>query len=154
MTLWLESKEKIFQHVQWRLDSCPAPPTIEPLLTGIVYERYLKMTKHPTWKAVKINALIADYGDCSFRDALAHFIIQFNNPTLTCAQIETQSGCIALHFNRVPFITASSSSQRIPIPQAVLRTPLLILYMFSPQNVEVWDFQHSHSLVLFHGHLA
>ncbi|KAJ6537053.1 hypothetical protein B0H19DRAFT_1382817 [Mycena capillaripes] len=105
MTLWLERKEKIFRHekyIQWRLDGCPAPPTVEPLPPGVVYERRLKMTKHPTLKAVKINALIADYGAYSFRDALARFIVQFNNPTLTRAQIETQSGSVALHFNRVP----------------------------------------------------
>jgi hypothetical protein len=105
MTLWLERKEKIFRHekyIQWRLDGCPAPPTVKPLPPGIVYERRLKMTKHPTLKAVKISALIADYGAHSFRDALARFIVQFNNPTLTRAQIETQSGSVALHFNRVP----------------------------------------------------
>ncbi|KAJ7814888.1 hypothetical protein B0H14DRAFT_3090055 [Mycena olivaceomarginata] len=105
MTLWLERKEKIFRHekyIQWRLDGCPAPPTIKPLPPEIVYERRLKMTKHPTLKAVKISALIADYGAHSFRDALARFIVQFNNPTLTRAQIKTQSGSVALHFNRIP----------------------------------------------------
>ncbi|KAJ6528339.1 hypothetical protein DFH09DRAFT_1327742 [Mycena vulgaris] len=104
-TLWLERKEKIFRHkkyIQWRLDGCPAPPTVKPLPPGIVYERRLNMTKHPTLKAVKISALIADYGARSFRDALARFIVQFNNPSLTRAQIETQSGSVALHFNRVP----------------------------------------------------
>ncbi|KAJ7933521.1 hypothetical protein B0H13DRAFT_1856028 [Mycena leptocephala] len=45
MTLWLERKEKIFRHekyIQWRLDGCPAPPTVEPLPPGIVYEGVLK----------------------------------------------------------------------------------------------------------------
>ncbi|KAJ7940032.1 hypothetical protein B0H13DRAFT_2226250 [Mycena leptocephala] len=105
MTLWLERKEKIFRHenyIQWRLDGCPAPPTVAPLPPGIVYERRLKMTKHPTLKAVKISTLIADYGAHSFRDALARFIVQFNTPTLTRAQIEAQSSSLALHFNRVP----------------------------------------------------
>ncbi|KAJ6479726.1 hypothetical protein C8R45DRAFT_1054433 [Mycena sanguinolenta] len=105
MTLWLERKEKIFRHekyIQWRLDGCPPPPTIAPLPPGIVYEHRLKMTKHPTLKAVKINSLISDYGAHAFRDALARFIVQFNNPTLTRAQIEAQSSSVALHFNRVP----------------------------------------------------
>ncbi|KAJ7451993.1 hypothetical protein FB451DRAFT_1524612 [Mycena latifolia] len=105
MTLWLERKEKIFRHekyIQWRLDGCPAPPTVAPLPPGIVYERRLKMTKHPTLKAVRINTLVADYGAILFRDALARFIIQFNNPTLSRAQIEAQSASVSLHFNRVP----------------------------------------------------
>ncbi|KAJ6558401.1 hypothetical protein B0H19DRAFT_1261922 [Mycena capillaripes] len=94
MTLWLERKEKIFRHekyIQWRLDGCPAPPTVELLPPGIVYERRLKMTKHPTLKAVRINTLISDYGASLFRDALARFIVQFNNPTLSRPQIEAQS---------------------------------------------------------------
>ncbi|KAK7041206.1 hypothetical protein R3P38DRAFT_3309998 [Favolaschia claudopus] len=62
MTLWLERKEKIFRHekyIQWRLAGCPSPPTLKPLPPGIVYERRLKMTKHPTQKAVKIPTLKA-----------------------------------------------------------------------------------------------
>ncbi|KAJ7478845.1 hypothetical protein B0H11DRAFT_1725700 [Mycena galericulata] len=105
MTLWLERKEKVFRHekyIQWRLDGSPAPPTIEPLPPGIIYERRLKMTKHPTLKAVRIDTLVADYGATLFRDALTRFIIQFNDPTLSRAQIETQSASVALHFNRVP----------------------------------------------------
>ncbi|KAJ7434375.1 hypothetical protein B0H11DRAFT_2164726 [Mycena galericulata] len=105
MTLWLERKEKVFRHekyIQWRLDGSPAPPTVEPLPPGIIYERRLKMTKHPTLKAVRIDTLVADYGATLFRDALTRFIIQFNDPTLSRAQIETQSASVALHFNRVP----------------------------------------------------
>lgn len=60
------------------------------------------MTKHPTHKAVRINSLVAEYGATSFRDALARFIVQFNNPTLSRAQVEVQSSSISLHFNRVP----------------------------------------------------
>ncbi|KAJ7170283.1 hypothetical protein C8R43DRAFT_875907, partial [Mycena crocata] len=105
MTLWLERKEKIFRHekyIQWRLDGSPAPPTVEPLPPGIVYERRLKMTKHPTHKAVRINTLVNDYGAVLFRDALARFIVQFNDSSLSQPQIEAQSASLSLHFNRVP----------------------------------------------------
>ncbi|KAK7036999.1 hypothetical protein R3P38DRAFT_3311637 [Favolaschia claudopus] len=88
MTLWLERKEKIFRHekyIQWRLDGCPPPATLKPLPPSIVYERRLKMTKHPTLKA-----------------ALSRFVVQFKNPTFTRAQIEAQSHSIPLQFNRVP----------------------------------------------------
>ncbi|KAJ7639594.1 hypothetical protein B0H17DRAFT_1216799 [Mycena rosella] len=105
MTLWLERKEKIFHHekyIQWRLDGSPAPPTLKPLPPGIIYERRLKMTKHPTHKAVRINTLVADYGAVLFRDALIRFIVQFNNPTFSRPQIEARSASVTLHFNRVP----------------------------------------------------
>ncbi|KAJ7649252.1 hypothetical protein B0H17DRAFT_1215342 [Mycena rosella] len=105
MTLWLERKEKIFRHekyIQWRLDGSPAPPTVAPLAPGIVYERRLKMTKGPTCKAVRMDVLVADYGALLFRSALARFIVQFNNPTFSRAQIEGESRTVALHFNRVP----------------------------------------------------
>ncbi|KAJ6580141.1 hypothetical protein DFH09DRAFT_912800 [Mycena vulgaris] len=105
MTLWLERKEKIFRHekyIQWRLDGCPTPPVLEPLPPGIIYERQLKMTKHPTQRSVRITKLVSDYGAEFFRDALTRFIIHFNNPTLSAAQVETQSASIALPFNTVP----------------------------------------------------
>ncbi|KAF7372072.1 hypothetical protein MVEN_00065500 [Mycena venus] len=105
MTLWLERKEKILRHekyIQWRLDGSPALPTIDPLPPGIVYERRVKMTKHPTRKAVRFNILISDYGARLFRDALSRFIVQLNSPTLTRAQIEAQAASISFHFNRVP----------------------------------------------------
>ncbi|KAJ7705815.1 hypothetical protein B0H16DRAFT_1346020 [Mycena metata] len=105
MTLWLERKEKIFRHakfIQWRLDGSPPPAAVEPLPPGIVYERRLKMTKHPTLKAVRINNLIADYGATQFRAALTRFIVQFTTPTLSHAEVDTKASTVALHFNRVP----------------------------------------------------
>lgn len=105
MTLWLERKEKIFRHekyIQWRLDGCPAPPAMETLPPGIVYERQLKMTKHPTHKSVRITKLVSDYGATFFRDALTRFIVKFNNPALSPAQVESESASIALPFNTLP----------------------------------------------------
>jgi hypothetical protein len=72
MTLWLERKEKIYRHEnyhQWRLDGCPSPPLIEDIYPGIVFERQLKMTKHPTLKSVRMSRLVTDYGATLFRDA-------------------------------------------------------------------------------------
>ncbi|KAJ7491595.1 hypothetical protein B0H11DRAFT_2399014 [Mycena galericulata] len=51
-----------------------APPVVDQLPPGIVYERRLRMTKHPTIKAVRITDLITDYGVQIFRDALARFV--------------------------------------------------------------------------------
>ncbi|KAJ7846002.1 hypothetical protein B0H13DRAFT_2238970 [Mycena leptocephala] len=78
MTLWLERKEKIYRHekyIQWRLDGCPAPPVMEDLPPGLVYERQLKMTKHPTLKSVRLARLVTDYGATLFRRSgrISHF---------------------------------------------------------------------------------
>ncbi|KAJ7133963.1 hypothetical protein C8R43DRAFT_1132985 [Mycena crocata] len=105
MTLWLERKEKIYRHekyIQWRLDGCPTPPIVAQLPPGIVYERQLKMTKHPTLKSVRFTRLIEHYGAEFFRDALARFVVQFNNPEFSRAQVEVNSQDLGFSFNSVP----------------------------------------------------
>ncbi|KAJ7137196.1 hypothetical protein C8R44DRAFT_828619 [Mycena epipterygia] len=105
MTLWLERKEKIFRHekyIQRRLDGSPAPAAVATLPPGIVCERRLKMTKFPTLKSVWMARLVSDYGATFFRDALTRFIVRFNNPTLSPAQVEAQSASVALPFGVVP----------------------------------------------------
>ncbi|KAJ6549962.1 hypothetical protein B0H19DRAFT_1073857 [Mycena capillaripes] len=104
MTLWLERK-KIHRHekyIQWRLDGCPSPPIMDQLPPGIIYERQLKMTKHPTLKSVRLGRLITDYGAQFFRDALARFITKFNSPLFTSRQIESESAHITFAFHAVP----------------------------------------------------
>ncbi|KAJ7136421.1 hypothetical protein C8R43DRAFT_1089450 [Mycena crocata] len=105
MTLWLERKEKILRHEQfidWELRDRPPPPIIKNLYPGIAYDRKLSMAKHPTRKAVKFADLETTYGAAFFRDALARYIIQLTDPTLTRAQIERDSNSFEVPFNRVP----------------------------------------------------
>ncbi|KAJ7504642.1 hypothetical protein B0H11DRAFT_1709428 [Mycena galericulata] len=105
MTLWLERKEKIYRHekfIQWKLDGSPEPSVIEPLHPGIIYERQLVMTKHPTVKSAKIGRLVDAYGATFFREALAKFVVHYSNPTLTLAQVKLKSHYIHLPFNAVP----------------------------------------------------
>ncbi|KAJ6619584.1 hypothetical protein B0H10DRAFT_1946637 [Mycena sp. CBHHK59/15] len=105
MTLWLERKEKIYRHekyIQWRLDGCPSPPVMDDLPPGIVYERKLKMTKHPTLKSVWLTHLVTDYGATFFQDALARYVIHLNYPQLSRPQIEACSQATALSFNTIP----------------------------------------------------
>ncbi|KAJ6605728.1 hypothetical protein B0H10DRAFT_2311298 [Mycena sp. CBHHK59/15] len=105
MTLWLERKEKIYRHekyIQWRLDGCPSPPVMDDLPPGIVYERKLKMTKHPTLKSVRLTHLVTDYGATFFQDALARYVIHLNYPQLSRPQIEARSQATALSFNTIP----------------------------------------------------
>ncbi|KAJ7312551.1 hypothetical protein DFH08DRAFT_791323 [Mycena albidolilacea] len=105
MTLWLERKEKIYRHdkyIQWQLDGCPAPPVIADLPPGIVYERTLKMTKHPSLKSVRLSKLTTDHGATFFRDALARFVVHLNHPELSRTQVEARSQDLSFPFNTVP----------------------------------------------------
>ncbi|KAJ7716704.1 hypothetical protein B0H16DRAFT_1666901 [Mycena metata] len=105
MTLWLERKEKIYRHekyIQWRLDGCPSPPVIEDISPGIVFERQLKMTKHPTLKSVRMSRLVTDYSAVLFRDALARYVVHLNDPELSALQVEQKSQHLSFAFNSVP----------------------------------------------------
>ncbi|KAJ6617740.1 hypothetical protein B0H10DRAFT_1796823, partial [Mycena sp. CBHHK59/15] len=105
MTLWLERKEKIYRHekyIQWRLDGCPSPPMTDHLPPGIIYERRLKMTKHPTLKSVRLTRLVDDYGATFFRDALARYVCRLNEPHLSTDQVERHSQDLTFSFNTLP----------------------------------------------------
>jgi hypothetical protein len=71
---------------------------------GVVYERRIKMPKHPTVKAVPLNSIISNYGATFFHDALAHYIAQARNvdQNLTRAQIEHDIQQITLPFQTLP----------------------------------------------------
>jgi hypothetical protein len=75
---------------------------MDQLPPGIIYERQLKMTKHPTLKSVRLGRLVTDYGAQFFCDALARFITKFNNPLFTSRQIESESAHITFAFHAVP----------------------------------------------------
>jgi hypothetical protein len=67
----LERHEKIFRHarfIQWQINKSPHPSKNPN--PGILYQRELKMTKHPSKENVKFSTLISDYGAYSFRNAL------------------------------------------------------------------------------------
>jgi len=72
MTLWLECKEKIFQHhqyVQWWLKGspAPAPEPVEWTPPGLELDCTLHMTKHPSVGAVLLVTLSTQYGTTHFR---------------------------------------------------------------------------------------
>jgi hypothetical protein len=102
MTLWLERREKIFRHakfIQWKLNKLP--PLSKNPNPGILYQRELKMTKHPSKKNVNFSSLISNYGAFNFRNALAQFIVRFHNPTLHGAQLQKKMTNIQFPFNAV-----------------------------------------------------
>ncbi|KAJ7753261.1 hypothetical protein B0H16DRAFT_1663010 [Mycena metata] len=109
MTLRLERKEKILRHhqfVEWKLRGSPAPPVIQDLRPGIIYERKLIMAKHPTYKAVKFSALETAYGAPFFRDCLSRYIVGLTDPGLSPAQVEREANSFDVSFNAVPFSTS------------------------------------------------
>ena len=66
MTLWLKQKEKVLQHdifIKWQWAGSSAPPLKAP---EVVHHTHIKMTWHPSVKAVPLNRLISDYGAIDF----------------------------------------------------------------------------------------
>lgn len=109
MTLWLEWKEKILCHdkfVKWWLAGCPGPLSriSSSLPLGVVYERQVKMPKHPSAKAVTLDIIANEYGARYFKDALARYVAQYRKPgtILTRAQIEHEALEVAIPFCAVP----------------------------------------------------
>ncbi|KAH9924954.1 uncharacterized protein BXZ73DRAFT_91146 [Epithele typhae] len=112
MTLWLERKEKMHRHaafVAWRLNNIverslhsslssntplrnPAPPHSLPPIHP---------PKWPSAYSVTFSSAAQEYGAEYLREALARFVIQFNNPTLSTAEVEQRSWNVYLPFNKV-----------------------------------------------------
>lgn len=102
MTLWLERKEKVLQHelfIQWRLSGQQPPPAQPP---EPVYHSHIQMTRHPSVNSVSFEDIVSDYGAVDFRQSLAVFIADYNNPNLTRPQLQNAAFQIILPFRRVP----------------------------------------------------
>ncbi|KAG1853554.1 hypothetical protein C8R48DRAFT_749627 [Suillus tomentosus] len=105
MPKWLERKEKITRHeqfIKWCLDGDRAPHHPHP--PDLRFDRTQQLTKHPSAKAVPIQKLITDYGATYFRQALARYIAQQQNPNevITCQRPENLAAGIHLPFHAVP----------------------------------------------------
>ncbi|EIM87895.1 uncharacterized protein STEHIDRAFT_22047, partial [Stereum hirsutum FP-91666 SS1] len=109
MTLWLERREKMMEHerfIQWRIarsqqrqDAIPLvsvqPPQIpRPLLPHVA--------RYPNAKAVSFQALATYYGATQFESALARFIVELNNPSLTPQQISHRAKSQHVRCSGVP----------------------------------------------------
>ncbi|KAI9435761.1 hypothetical protein H4582DRAFT_2112229 [Lactarius indigo] len=60
MALWLERKEKMARHtkyIQWRLDGCPAPKSVNWVPPGLDNRHILKMAIRPTVASAPIDRL-------------------------------------------------------------------------------------------------
>ncbi|KAH9164605.1 hypothetical protein EDB89DRAFT_2116238 [Lactarius sanguifluus] len=107
MTAWLECREKIqirTASVEWQPQRDPTNTQTFTTSTGPlqVGTRYLKMTLHPTVKAVTFDELAAGYGAVDFQDALADFIALINYPGASAAMLRTRAADTLLPFRSVP----------------------------------------------------
>ncbi|KZT20962.1 hypothetical protein NEOLEDRAFT_1074287 [Neolentinus lepideus HHB14362 ss-1] len=103
MTKWLARREKVLRHekyVNWRLAGCPAPQSVQ--LGSSVSRPHLRMTCHPTLKAVPVSTLKTDYGALFFEAAFARFVVQYHDPKLSPGQVERSAENVYLPFQRLP----------------------------------------------------
>lgn len=106
MMSWLERQEQVFRHnnfIEWHAKGNNASDVHSKPRPQLQPGRRLKMTKHPTMRAVSVDKLISTYGATFIRDALARFAAQWRNPQLNRPQVERQ----AAHIN-LPFVYVST----------------------------------------------
>ncbi|KAH9021901.1 hypothetical protein EDB85DRAFT_2075518 [Lactarius pseudohatsudake] len=105
MALWLERKEKIARHtkyIQWRLDGCPAPKSIDWVPPGLDHRRILKMANRPTVASVPIDRLEEGYGAIHFRAAIGRYVAGLTHTGLTYSQLEDEANDVHLSICRLP----------------------------------------------------
>ncbi|KAH8976821.1 hypothetical protein EDB92DRAFT_2012952 [Lactarius akahatsu] len=132
MTAWLERREKIRIHtafIEWQQQCYPTSSST--LMTSTrppqVGMRYLKMTQHPTVKAVTFDELAASYGAVDFQDALADFIALVNYPGASVATLRTRAADTLLPFRSVPvfhrikYSSSETSEDSEIVDSAVIR---------------------------------
>ncbi|THH15756.1 hypothetical protein EUX98_g9415, partial [Antrodiella citrinella] len=93
MMLWLERREKIFRHekfIAWCLAGRP-PLTSSRLVDMQPPPDRIKMTKHPSKKLVRFEALANDYGAPFFVEALARYTVSHCHPEYSNAQVDAAS---------------------------------------------------------------
>lgn len=102
MTTWIVRREKIQIHeryIQWRISGESKPVRAIPV---IVPEFELKMTKHPSVKAVSLADIMDKYGATYFCDALARYITDLRFPGLTRRELERKAAVVSMPFRSVP----------------------------------------------------
>ncbi|KAI0673079.1 hypothetical protein C8Q78DRAFT_970055 [Trametes maxima] len=103
MTLWLERREKILRHevfIRWPLHGPHTPDSRtvpQPSLTALRLTR-IKMARYANVKALTFARASQDYGALFLSDALARFVVQYQHPWLSDADVEREAGFIDFHF--------------------------------------------------------
>lgn len=103
MTTWLVRREKVVLHeryVNWR-SGAPAMEAVRAVPISVrKYE--LKMTKHPSLKAVSLADVVGKYGATYFRDALARYVANARFPGLSAQALEAKARTISMPFRTLP----------------------------------------------------
>ncbi|KAI0825391.1 hypothetical protein BC628DRAFT_1320379 [Trametes gibbosa] len=114
MTQWLERREKIAQHanyILWRLQQAEIGPAslsanhdLRWTSPDLACTLTIKMTRHPTKKAVRISDVISpdQYGATFFVAALARFVVQWTNPTWSRQQVEEHAPYVRIPVATIP----------------------------------------------------
>jgi hypothetical protein len=123
MTTWLGRREKIQQHAvlvgsRQELDQqhSPSVQTIRPPQSTT---RSLKMTRHPSVKAVSFDDIHELYGAIQFQDALAEFIACVNYPGISRHALNARASNTLIPFrsvavfHKVKFISNDAESTEI-----------------------------------------
>ena len=84
MTAWLERQEKMQRHaafINTKQHNLHQPAQTRKILgPPCIRAQCVKMTRHPSLKAVSFDTLKTQYGALKFQDALANFVAQVNYP--------------------------------------------------------------------------
>ena len=105
MVLWLDRREKLHRHIKYiqhKLLGTTNPPILYDITPGVTFERTLKMTRHPTRKAVSFEVLATAYGAIHFKEALARYVTSIRAPTLSTRVLIRESQNLYIPFARVP----------------------------------------------------
>ena len=103
MTAWLERHDKVYRHANFirqhepngKTSTTPAPPSQTQLVRR---KRCLKMTCRPSARGVSLDTLTSNYGATFFRDAMARFVAQWQNPQLSRMRVEWEACNISMPF--------------------------------------------------------
>ncbi|KAF8257783.1 hypothetical protein EI94DRAFT_1918962 [Lactarius quietus] len=131
MTAWVERQERTKMHaafIRWRqCKSYGAKYKSVPVALPEPQSRLIKMTLHPTCKAVSFEALAEQYGAVEFQDALADYIARISHPGASAANLRARASDTLIPFRTVPvyhrikFIAASSTDNSEIVDCVVIR---------------------------------
>ncbi|KAF8265448.1 hypothetical protein EI94DRAFT_1858251 [Lactarius quietus] len=131
MTAWVERQERTKMHaafIRWRqCKSYGAKYKSVPIALPEPQSRLIKMTLHPTCKAVSFEALAEQYGAVEFQDALADYIARISHPGASAANLRARASDTLIPFRTVPvyhrikFIAASSTDNSEIVDCVVIR---------------------------------
>ena len=106
MAVWVQRREKVEQHalyVAWRQHTQQDDDRHStPIGPPVPVPRTLRMTRHPSLKAVSFIDIAQKYRAVDFQDALADFIARVNHPRASATALRTLGEDTLLPFRTVP----------------------------------------------------